>query len=170
MTRKSKNSNAVPPQYSYPQQPPTGYAYPYPQQPAYPVPAPPDTYSVSITVLVGRDATVAKAVYASVYNTGSTVSATGTAKREPGDLPDTETGRLLATSRALQSLAGKLRKQADGRVRSAAAIKAHREYIKNRPPGGYPREARPGEVTMAFRTVGPVTMAQTPAEQKKARG
>jgi hypothetical protein len=102
------------------------------QPPAYPAPAPPDVHSVSITVLSSHGATVAKAVYASVYNTGTPVSASGEAKREPGDDYDPETGQLLATSRALEILAGKLRRKANSRIRSADAIKVHRERARKR--------------------------------------
>lgn len=136
--------------YSYPQYPSSPYPHPFPQ----PVPAPADMHNVSITVLSSHGATVARVTYASVYNTGTPVSAAAAAKREPGDKYDAETGRLLATSRALEILAGKLRKQANSRIRAAAAIKGHHEEIASRPPGGYPRPPRPGE--MSFRAAGPV--------------
>jgi len=109
------------------------YSYPLPQQPAYyPAPAPPDVHSVSISVLSSHGATVAKAVYASVYSTGIPVSASGAAKREPGDDYDRETGKLLATSRALEILAGKLRRKANSRIRNAEAIRRHRAEVKKR--------------------------------------
>lgn len=116
--------------YPVPQAP----AYPVPQAPAYPqpAPAPPDMHSVSVTVLSSHGATVARAVYASVYGTGAPVSASGEAKREPGDDYDPETGRLLATSRALEILAGKLRRKANSRIRNADAIRAHRERARKR--------------------------------------
>lgn len=116
-----------------------------------------DMHEVSISVLSDHAATVARVTYASVYGTGIPVSATGSSKREPGDDYDPETGRLLATARALERLAGRLNRKAAGRIRSAAAIKGHHEEIKNRPPGGYPRPPRPGEVTLSFRAAGPIT-------------
>jgi hypothetical protein len=89
-------------------------------------------HSVSISVLSSHGATVAKAVYASVYNTGIPVTASGEAKREPGDDYDRETGRLLATSRALEVLAARLRRKANSRIRHAEAIKRHREEVRKR--------------------------------------
>jgi len=82
---------------------------------------------VSINVLASHGATVAEATYASPC-TGP-VSASGEAKREPGDEYDRETGRLLATARALEVLARKLRRRANGRIRNAEAIKVHRQRV-----------------------------------------
>lgn len=145
----------------------TSHPYPVPQPPAYPAPAPPDMHSVSISVLSSHGATVAKAVYASVYNTGIPVSASGEAKREPGDEYDRETGRLLATSRALEILAGKLRREANGRIRHADAIRRHHEEMKKRDKL---RElAGTGPAAMAFRTVGPVHVADMPKTGKKKK-
>ena len=122
MTRKNKNKLPAP-------QP-----YPYPQQPVYamPPPAPTDMHSVSISVLSSHGATVAKVSYASAYSTGIPVYAAGHAKREPGDDYDAETGRLLATSRALEILAGKLRRKANSRIRSADTIRRHRAEAREK--------------------------------------
>ena len=114
-------------------------------------------HEISVTVLSDHAATVARVTYYSLYETGSPVSATGSAKREPGDEYDPETGRLLATARALEALARRLGKQASGRIRSAAAVKGHHEEIRRRAAEGYRPPPRPGEVTMHFRVSGPVT-------------
>jgi uncharacterized protein DUF1876 len=132
MTKKNIRPKTYPtyPAYQPVPQPPQA-AYPAYQQAAYPPPAPQDMHSVSISVLSSHGATVAKVTYASVYNTGVPVSAAGNAKREPGDDYDQETGRLLATSRALEILAGKLRRQANGRVRNAETVKQHRRRARD---------------------------------------
>ena len=123
---------------------------------------------VTVTTLADYNATVARVSYA-----GSDVqiplSAAGSAKREPGDDRDSRTGRLLATSRALEVLAAKLRKKANGRIRNAAAIKQHREDIRQG-KSGQRREPRPGDVTMSFRTVGPVTMVIPVPEKQQQEG
>lgn len=122
-----------------------------------------DMYTISIHLLSDHRATVAKVTYANIYDTSAAVTATGAAKRAPGDIHDPETARLLATVRALESLAGQLRRQASGRIRSADAIRRHHEQIKARNllrPG--PRSPQPGEVTLAFRAVGPLGMSMTP--------
>jgi hypothetical protein len=126
MTRK--NSKSQPQPYPYPQQP---LAYPA-YQPPVPPPAPADMYSVTVSLLSSHGATVARVNYGSVYNTGIPVTAAGSAKREPADAYDPETGRLLATSRALEILAGKLRRQANGRIRHAETVRAHREQARKR--------------------------------------
>lgn len=114
-------------------------------------------YYVSVTVLSDHAATVARVTYDSVDGSSASVSATGSSKREPGDDYDPETGRLLATARALEKLAGRLNRKAAGRVRNAAAIKGHHEEIRRRQAGGYPRPPRPGEVSLSFRVAGPIT-------------
>ena len=94
MTKQNKRGQ---PRGPLPQQPYSGeyaMAYPAPQPPAIP-PALAELYSVTITMLSSRSATVAKAVYANTYNLGIPVSANGEAKREPGDDYDAVTGRLL---------------------------------------------------------------------------
>jgi hypothetical protein len=119
--------------YPYPvPQPP---AYPVPQPPAYPVPQPPaypapdDMQAVRITMLSSHGATVARTAYLA----GSTaIVTTGSAKREPGDDYDRETGRLLATSRALEVLAARLRRKANSRIRNAEAIRQHRAQVRKR--------------------------------------
>jgi hypothetical protein len=115
----------------------------------YPSPAQ-DVHNVTVTVLSSHGATVAKTAYASVYNTGIPVSATGSAKREPGDDYDRETGRLLATSRALEILAGKLRRKANSRIRNAEAIKVHRAQVRMKRTGsGQVKSPEPQDVTWA---------------------
>ncbi len=162
MTRKNQLKTPYGyPQYAPPQ--PVPYVQPYPGPYAQPPRVPDDVYNVSISVLSSHGATVAKVGYASVYNTGIPVTAAGSAKREPSDDYDPETGRLLATSRALEILAGKLRRRANGRIRHAETVKKHRAEARNRKP-------RPGEVTFGFKTAGPVGMATLPpAKSKKGK-
>lgn len=128
--------------------------------------------AVRVSILADHGATVVRIVYMGfVGGRLSSISATGSAKREPGDVPDPETGRLLATARALEALAARLRKKANGRIRNAAALKGHREEITRRAADGYPQAPRPGEVTFNFRTVGPVGLAVAwpmTAEQRPA--
>lgn len=144
---------------------------------AYPAPVPPrapdDMYTISIHVLSDHSATVAKTSYSNIYNMTPPLHASGSAKREPGDLYDQETGRLLATSRALEALAAKLGRQARGRIRNAAAVKGHREEIRRRAVSGDPRKPRPGEMTMQFKLAGPLSMhvpppKLSPGEQRLA--
>jgi hypothetical protein len=109
-----------------------------------------DLYTISIHVLSDHSATVVKVTYSNIYDTSLPVHATGSAKREPGDLHDPETARLLATSRALEVLAARLRRKAGSRIRSADAIRRHHKEIKARVPGQQ-RQPRPGEITFSFR-------------------
>lgn len=113
-----------------------------------------DESLIRVSVLSSHGATVARTAY--WHRQDEPLTATGEAKREPGDEYDAETGRLLAASRALEILAGKLRRKANGRIRNADAIKRHRDQARKRKPG------------VSFKTVGPVHIAQVP-EQGKAR-
>lgn len=115
-----------------------------------------DLYTISIHVLSDHSATVVKVTYSNIYDTSLPVHATGSAKREPGDLHDPETARLLATSRALEVLAARLHRKAGSRIRSADAIRRHHEEIKARVPGQRP--PRPGEITFSFRAGSVVSM------------
>lgn len=119
-----------------------------------------DMYTITVHLLADRQATVARVTYSNIYDVSDPVTATGAAKRDPRDVHDPETARLLATSRALKSLATALRKQAGSRIRTADAIRRHHERIKQR---GWPdpRPPRPGEVTFAFQ-VGALGMSTTP--------
>ena len=81
-------------------------------------------YMLRVSVLPDHGATAARVTY--FADSTEVISATGSAKREPGDVYDPETGQLLAMSRALDRLAGKLRRRANGRVRNADTIKRHR--------------------------------------------
>lgn len=54
----------------------------------------------------------------------------GSSSREPGDKADPLIGENLAVARALSSLAKKMERRANGRMRHAEAVKAHREQIK----------------------------------------
>lgn len=65
-----------------------------------------------VTVMGTADATVAELTYPGL-------TATGTAKRMPGDKPDARTGELLATARAYASMARKLERLARGRMSDA---------------------------------------------------
>jgi hypothetical protein len=75
--------------------------------------------NVTIVVISDKDATVARAAM-------DNITATASAKREPGDKPDAVIGADLATARALARLAAKLERRARGRIRNADAIKTHR--------------------------------------------
>jgi hypothetical protein len=87
------------------------------------------TVSVDATGITARHATAAQAVAYDDCATDTSViaTATGSAKRDPDDVNDPETGKLLATGRALEALGRKLQKQADGRVRAAAEAKRVRK-------------------------------------------
>ena len=164
MTKKTRKRNLAVAPSAYPQVPlsqPWVQA-PLPVQMPYVQPFSSDLYdrSISITLLAHHGATVVKVTYASPYDSSLPLTAFGSAKREPGDAYDPETGKLLATSRALDELAAKLRKKANGRIRNADSIRRHREQIRSGQSGQ--RQPRPGDVTMTFRTIGPVTMV-TPA-------
>ena len=80
----------------------------------------------STDILSDNDATVARVL----YQTGKThVHVTGSSKRERGDSYDRETGEALALARALEKLAAKLAKKAQGRIRHADSVRRHREQI-----------------------------------------
>lgn len=81
--------------------------------------------AVRVTALSSHSATVVRVAYGPFV-------AVGSAKLEPGDAYDPDTGLLLATSRALEVLAGRLRRQANGRVRNAEAIRSHRAEVAKR--------------------------------------
>lgn len=84
-----------------------------------------------IEILSDKDATVA---YVRLGN----VEVTGSSRRTPGDVPDRETGELLALARAYAKLASKLEKRANGRVNHAAEIKRHKEERKTRRSTQFP--------------------------------
>lgn len=73
-----------------------------------------------IEILSDKDAVVA-------YIRLGDIEVTGSSRRTPGDVPDRETGELLALARAYAKLASKLEKRANGRVNHAAEIKRHKE-------------------------------------------
>lgn len=62
------------------------------------------------------------------------IEGAGSAHRDRADKPDTETGELLATAAALEALAARLRKRANGRVKHADEIKRHKAEIASKPP------------------------------------
>ena len=85
------------------------------------------TASVSLSRLTDGDRTVVEGAYHS-YSFPS-VPTRGSAGREPGDKPDAEIGELLATARALKSLAAKLEKRAKGKMRHKEEIARHKAEI-----------------------------------------
>ena len=94
----------------------------------------PDTRHISdvvrLQLLSDGTHTVARTT---AYTTGGPLaSGKGSAHRDRGDKNDEETGELLATARALESLAAGLRRRARGRIRNAETIKAHRELAAQR--------------------------------------
>jgi hypothetical protein len=75
---------------------------------------------VSVIVVADKDVTVARAAL-------DGITATASARREPGDKPDARVGADLATARALARLGAKLERQARGAVRHAESCKADRQ-------------------------------------------
>ena len=65
--------------------------------------------------------------YTSVTLSGPDWKSTGNARREPGDVPNDETGFLLAFGRALENAGRKLTKRANGLVKHADDVKAAKE-------------------------------------------
>ena len=118
---------------------------------------------VDVRALYDVNATVAKAVYLSARGPDDEVviiTARGSARRERGDKPDPETGELLATARALESLAAKLKRKARGRIRNA-------EFLKGAPERkAAALAARP---QFHFRAVGPITMVDSAAAAREAQ-
>jgi hypothetical protein len=62
--------------------------------------------------------------YAHVIVSGPEWSATGNARREPGDEPNDEIGFMLAFGRALENAGRKLQKRGNGLVKHADDVKA----------------------------------------------
>lgn len=60
------------------------------------------------------------------------LSGRGSSGREPGDRTDAGIGEDLALARALRSLAAKLERQANGRMKHAADCRAHRRQLAER--------------------------------------
>src|ERR1700742_2285536 len=60
------------------------------------------------------------------------VTGTGSSAREVDDKPDQRTGDDLALARALRSMAAHLERRANGRIRHAESVKAHRAEIARR--------------------------------------
>lgn len=56
----------------------------------------------------------------------------GESRRDPEDKFNPEIGEKLATARALESAARRLRKEADGAVRNADSIKSHRQKLREK--------------------------------------
>lgn len=96
---------------------------------------------MQIIVTISSDGTRTVAVaeanaYGGVGPDGESVfSGVGSAGRERGDKDDQIVGDNLATARALRSLAAHLEKCANGKVRHAESIKAHKAEIAERNAG-----------------------------------
>jgi hypothetical protein len=90
---------------------------------AYPAPPPlpfePHWGALTLSTMSDRNATVASLAWS--QNPADRRIFTGSAKREPGDAYDPETGRMLATARALRKLAAHLELTARYRVVKAEA-------------------------------------------------
>jgi hypothetical protein len=115
---------------------------------AYPSPPPfePVWGAITLRTLSDRNATVAAVGW---FQSGDHRTFSGSAKREPGDAYDPETGQMLATARALRRLANHLELTARYRVVKAEARavsemdralrradrKAHPPQPKPRPEG-----------------------------------
>lgn len=80
---------------------------------------------VYVALLQGPNATVAQVSY-------DCVTTSADAWRDRGDSADPDTGRLLATGRALVKLGQKLEKQAQAKINAAASIREHHAEIAAR--------------------------------------
>jgi len=89
--------------------------------------------SVDVTALVSRNATVASVELLDSCDLVPVVitTATGSAKRQPGDVHDESIAVDLAIGRALESLGRKLRKRGEDKVREASR-KAEERQIRLR--------------------------------------
>jgi hypothetical protein len=103
--------------------------------------------NIGIMVMSDGDRTVAEAVLIDYENIPidnddglvPVISGSGSAGREPGDKSDQSVGDDLALARSLRSLAARLERRANGKVRHAESCKAHRAEIAERKGTGYPR-------------------------------
>lgn len=90
--------------------------------------------NIHILVLNDGDRTVAEANLAAIYGGDAPeirpTTRSGSAARQPGDKADEMVGDNLAVARALRSLAAKLERQANGKMRNNESNKAHREQIR----------------------------------------
>ena len=72
---------------------------------------------IQVTAIVDRNSTVVQIDYDSLFSpVGDYTTATGSSKREQGDIFDAELGYELALSRALQNLSRKIKSQADAKI------------------------------------------------------
>jgi hypothetical protein len=111
-----------------------------PQYPPYPVVQAPQpvgftpatTYrTLGANVMADNDATVAHVNYNGSYQDKDgwhelAFDATGSSKRERGDSYDREIGELLASSRALEKMAARMKRRAKGLIRTQDSIAQHR--------------------------------------------
>jgi hypothetical protein len=85
---------------------------------------------LSSQVLSDDNATVAKVQFTWWLNDESiALEATGSSRRERGDARDRELGDVLATARALESLAAKLHRRARGLINDAENRKKTKPYV-----------------------------------------
>jgi hypothetical protein len=112
-------------QYALTQQVPQ----PYPAQ-SYPESRIPDVFTVRITVMADPHATVATARLYGHDDYTPLMTVTGWSKRDNPDEYSEEIGTAFAVRRALAHLSGKIGRQADGAVRHAESVRAHRAEVK----------------------------------------
>lgn len=99
--------------------------------------------TVSITILHDRNATVAHAVF--VADDNLLYEATGSAKREPGDVDNTGIGTALAVGRALAKISRRMIRDGNEMVGEATiqqTLQAKRRHRKN----GKARKVKTGKM------------------------
>lgn len=85
------------------------------------------THVITLRTTVAPDAAVTTLNFTVMGERHSIVTAS---KREPGDVPDPDTGRLLAEARALRAAAARIERLARGRIRDAEERKTHRRDVR----------------------------------------
>ena len=92
---------------------------------------------INLEILGDGTNTVARARY---WGKGiDPIEGAGSAHRDRSDKPDAETGELLATAQALEVLAARLRRRANGRIKHADEIKRHKAEIAARAVAAWQR-------------------------------
>lgn len=89
--------------------------------------------NIVFSVLTDGSRTVVEAALLHADSREVVLSATGSSGRDPGDKTDPAVGVGLATARALSSLAKRIERQANGRVKHNEDIAEHRRQIKDAP-------------------------------------
>lgn len=97
-----------------------------------PVPNPVNYPYRQLTLNVHQDADVTLAQVSYAGTDDNSIQVSGSARREPGDASVPSIGEALATARALEKLAAKLRKKAQGEMNTAAYHRKQREKKRAR--------------------------------------